>query len=196
MLLSRIVGLPTTYTNKYFHNFPKLFSINNMLSNQLKFDNRILRSLPIDENSRSYPRIVPNAIYSYSRPQFVKNPVMVAYSPSALKLLGFECNDIDALTIEEENELAEFLSGNKLPDNVSPYAHCYCGYQFGIFAGQLGDGAAISLGEVLVSSKSTSTSISTSSTVIDTKTNTAAHDLQLRYELQIKGAGITPYSRK
>ncbi|CAM9848078.1 unnamed protein product, partial [Phaeothamnion confervicola] len=49
-------------------------------------------------------------------------------------------------------------------------AHCYCGHQFGSFAGQLGDGAAIYLGEVV---------------------NRAGE----RWELQLKGAGLTPFSR-
>lgn len=51
-----------------------------------------------------------------------------------------------------------------------PYAQCYGGHQFGMWAGQLGDGRAITLGEVL-NSKSE------------------------RWELQLKGAGKTPYSR-
>ena len=51
-----------------------------------------------------------------------------------------------------------------------PYAQCYGGHQFGMWAGQLGDGRAITLGEVL-NSKSQ------------------------RWELQLKGAGKTPYSR-
>lgn len=51
-----------------------------------------------------------------------------------------------------------------------PYAQCYGGHQFGMWAGQLGDGRAITLGEVLnVNSE--------------------------RWELQLKGAGKTPYSR-
>ncbi|CAN6555998.1 unnamed protein product [Malus baccata var. baccata] len=51
-----------------------------------------------------------------------------------------------------------------------PYAQCYGGHQFGMWAGQLGDGWAITLGEVL-NSKSE------------------------RWELQLKGVGKTPYSR-
>lgn len=31
---------------------------------------------------------------------------------------------------------------------AEPHSHCYCGHQFGSFAGQLGDGAAMYLGEV------------------------------------------------
>lgn len=51
-----------------------------------------------------------------------------------------------------------------------PYAQCYGGHQFGMWAGQLGDGRAISLGEVLNSKLE-------------------------RWELQLKGSGKTPYSR-
>lgn len=40
------------------------------------------------------------------------------------------------------------MSGNVLLPGMDPAAHCYCGHQFGNFAGQLGDGAVISLGEV------------------------------------------------
>jgi uncharacterized protein YdiU (UPF0061 family) len=53
---------------------------------------------------------------------------------------------------------------------MQPYAACYGGHQFGTWAGQLGDGRAISLGEVV---------------------NAAGQ----RWELQLKGAGATPYSR-
>src|SRR5688572_32048972 len=51
-----------------------------------------------------------------------------------------------------------------------PYAACYAGHQFGSWAGQLGDGRAITLGEVV---------------------NAQGQ----RWELQLKGAGRTPYSR-
>lgn len=39
-------------------------------------------------------------------------------------------------------------TGNKLMPGADPHSHCYCGHQFGSFAGQLGDGAAMYLGEV------------------------------------------------
>lgn len=48
----------------------------------------------------------------------------------------------------ERPEFAQYLSGSKLLPGAEPLAHCYCGYQFGHFSGQLGDGAAIYLGEV------------------------------------------------
>jgi uncharacterized protein YdiU (UPF0061 family) len=66
--------------------------------------------------------------------------------------------------------LSKMCSGNKLLAGAEPAAHCYCGHQFGSFAGQLGDGATMYLGEVI--------------------NNDGA-----RVELQFKGAGKTPYSR-
>ena len=39
------------------------------------------------------------------------------------------------------------LAGNIIPEQSKPIANCYCGYQFGNWAGQLGDGRAISLGD-------------------------------------------------
>lgn len=66
--------------------------------------------------------------------------------------------------------MEQYFSGNLVIPNTQQYAHCYCGFQFGYFAGQLGDGRAIALGEVL-----------------DSKSG--------RIELQLKGAGKTPYSR-
>ena len=76
---------------------------------------------------------------------------------------------------KSENErkwLAERLSGNQLFEGSDPLAHCYCGHQFGNFAGQLGDGRAISLGDVISPE---------SGEIVD---------------LQLKGAGLTPYSRR
>ncbi|HTU61329.1 MAG TPA: YdiU family protein, partial [Polyangiales bacterium] len=66
-------------------------------------------------------------------------------------------------------EFAQVFGGNALLQGMEPFAACYGGHQFGTWAGQLGDGRAISLGEVLHRGK--------------------------RWELQLKGAGRTPYSR-
>ncbi len=66
---------------------------------------------------------------------------------------------------------AEVFGGNALLDGMEPYAANYGGHQFGQWAGQLGDGRAITLGEVLNASGQ-------------------------RWELQLKGAGPTPYARR
>ncbi|MFA5170153.1 MAG: YdiU family protein [Sulfuriferula sp.] len=67
------------------------------------------------------------------------------------------------------SEITKFLCGNSLPDNVQPIAMAYAGHQFGHYVPQLGDGRAILLGGI-------------------------AHEDQY-WELQLKGAGPTIYSR-
>jgi uncharacterized protein YdiU (UPF0061 family) len=66
---------------------------------------------------------------------------------------------------------AAFLSGNQLPAGAAPLAMAYAGHQFGLFVPQLGDGRAILLGELM------------------------GRDGQRR-DLQLKGAGRTPFSRR
>lgn len=48
----------------------------------------------------------------------------------------------------QDPSFVEYFSGNRLLPGSETAAHCYCGHQFGHFSGQLGDGAAIYLGEV------------------------------------------------
>ncbi|MDQ2702799.1 MAG: YdiU family protein, partial [Pseudomonadota bacterium] len=67
-------------------------------------------------------------------------------------------------------EFARVFGGNALLPGMQPYAANYGGHQFGHWAGQLGDGRAITLGEVVDA-------------------------VGARRELQLKGAGPTPYSR-
>ncbi|CAB4002050.1 Hypothetical predicted protein, partial [Paramuricea clavata] len=130
----------------------------------LNFDNLVLRSLPIDPIKQNFVRQVPNACFSLVDPTAVKDPEVVVHSESAMGLLDLTREQV------ERAEFAEYFSGNtKLPGSQTA-AHCYCGHQFGSFAGQLGDGAAIYLGEVL------------------------NHNGE-RWEIQLKGAGKTPFSR-
>lgn len=143
----------------------------------LRFDNRALRALPVEtppsgpEGAPSAPRPVPGACFSRVRPAPLRQPRVVALSEPALALLGLGAPPADAAAREaREAEAALFFSGNALLPGTEPAAHCYCGHQFGQFAGQLGDGAAMYLGEVC----------------------TAAGE---RWELQLKGAGPTPFSR-
>jgi uncharacterized protein YdiU (UPF0061 family) len=69
-----------------------------------------------------------------------------------------------------EPEAATLFSGNALPEDASPIAMAYAGHQFGVFVPRLGDGRAILLGEL------------------------RGRDGILR-DVQLKGAGLTPYSR-
>lgn len=136
----------------------------------LRFDNRALRSLPLDASEENVPRQVPGACFSRVRPSPVQSPRLVAMSLPALALLGLEPPVAGALE-ELEAEAALYFSGNRLLPGAEPAAHCYCGHQFGSFAGQLGDGAAMYLGEVLSPRGE-------------------------RWEIQLKGAGLTPFSRQ
>ncbi|CAI5785317.1 Selenoprotein O [Podarcis lilfordi] len=133
----------------------------------LRFDNRALRALPLDPSEENVPRPVSGACFSRVRPTPVRGPRLVAASAPALELLGLR----EPRAADEEAEAALYFSGNRLPPGAEPAAHCYCGHQFGSFAGQLGDGAAVYLGEVL---------------------NVRGE----RWEIQLKGAGLTPFSRQ
>jgi uncharacterized protein YdiU (UPF0061 family) len=68
-------------------------------------------------------------------------------------------------------EGVEILAGTRIPDGADPIAMAYAGHQFGHFVPQLGDGRAILLGEVI--------------------------DLDgIRRDVQLKGSGPTPFSRR
>ena len=135
---------------------------------ELTFDNRNVNTLPTESSMNMSSRQVPNSIFSLVNPTPLRNPIAMSYStPVFTDLLGLQT----PMTEEEVQSYAEFFSGNKVIPGSRPAAHCYCGHQFGNFAGQLGDGATMYLGEVI-------------------NQNTGK-----RWELQLKGAGKTPYSR-
>jgi uncharacterized protein YdiU (UPF0061 family) len=130
----------------------------------LRFDNTFVRDLPADPVEANRPRNVVGACYTRVTPTAVAAPRLVAFSPEVAALVG-----LDARTCESEDFAAVF-AGNRVAAGMAPYAACYGGHQFGNWAGQLGDGRAISLGEVIGPAGG-------------------------RWELQLKGAGPTPYSR-
>jgi uncharacterized protein YdiU (UPF0061 family) len=130
----------------------------------LTFDNRFVRELPGDSEWRSWPRQVRGAAFSRVRPTPVAAPRLIAHSPEVAALI-----DLPHAAVMSE-AFAGVFGGNALAQGMEPYAANYGGHQFGHWAGQLGDGRAITLGEVI---------------------NRAG----ARWELQLKGAGPTPYSR-
>lgn len=130
----------------------------------LNFDNAFVRDLPGDPEQGSRQRQVLGALYSRLQPTPVASPRVVAWSPEMAQALGLDAADL------ESPELAQVLGGNALLEGMQPFAANYGGHQFGVWADQLGDGRAISLGEVLTREGE-------------------------RWELQLKGAGPTPYSR-
>ena len=128
-----------------------------------QFDNRFQRELPGDPETGARRREVLGAAWSAVMPTPVAAPHLLAYSAEVAELLGFDT------TVVASPEFAEVFGGNALFTGMQPWAANYGGHQFGHWAGQLGDGRAISLGELLTGDK--------------------------RWELQLKGAGPTPYSR-
>ena len=130
----------------------------------LHFDNRFTRELPADPQAANFRRQVHGACYSRVAPTPVASPRLIAYAREVAELL-----DITP-AICESPEFVQVFSGNQLLDGMDPFAMCYGGHQFGHWAGQLGDGRAIILGETV---------------------NRAGQ----RLVLQLKGAGPTPYSR-
>jgi uncharacterized protein YdiU (UPF0061 family) len=130
----------------------------------LHFDNRFTRELPADPVGENRRRQVYGACYSRVLPVRTPRPQLVAFSREAAALLGLSEADC-------RSELfTRIFSGNHLLTGMDPHAACYGGHQFGNWAGQLGDGRAINLGEVV--------------------NKKGEH-----WTLQLKGAGPTPYSR-
>lgn len=103
----------------------------------LNFDNRALRLLPVDKETKNRVRQVTGACFSLVEPSPVEKPQTVAVSRSALQLLEIPESQVT------RDDFADYFSGNKLLPGSRPAAHCYCGHQFGYFSGQLGDGAAM-----------------------------------------------------
>src|SRR3954466_6027971 len=126
----------------------------------LEFDDSFTRSLSADAGSRNFVRQVAAAAYSRVTPTTVSAPRLLAWSDDCAALLGL---------LRTTDATVEILAGNRLAPTMRPYAARYGGHQFGHWAGQLGDGRAITLGELTPQGE--------------------------RWELQLKGAGPTPYSR-
>ncbi|MGB3749846.1 MAG: YdiU family protein [Rhodanobacter sp.] len=129
-----------------------------------RFDNAFVRELPADPEQGAGLRQVEGALYSRVDPVPVAAPRVLAHSHEMAARLGFSEADVASA------EFARVFGGNALLEGMQPWAANYGGHQFGHWAGQLGDGRAMSLGELV---------------------NAAGE----RWELQLKGAGQTPYSR-
>ncbi|MCO5107564.1 MAG: YdiU family protein [Burkholderiaceae bacterium] len=116
---------------------------------ELRFDN-------------SYARL-PAAFHTRLVAAPLPAPRLAAVSRSALELAG-----IDSARIGTP-EFVDVFAGNRVPLGAEPLAAVYSGHQFGVWAGQLGDGRALLLGELVTPGGP--------------------------QEIQLKGSGRTPYSR-
>lgn len=132
----------------------------NLSSSQ--FVNDFTRTFDGDKSGNPQPRQTPGVLYSLVNPSLVKQPQLIAWTTALAK----------ELNIQEPNQNdINILGGNLVTPSMQPYAACYAGHQFGNWAGQLGDGRAITLGEWPLPNGTS-------------------------WELQLKGAGLTPYSRR
>ncbi len=117
---------------------------------ELSFDNRFVRDLPADPLRHNVPRQVPGACYTLVDPTPVGSPTLLAWSDSVGRMLG--ASPPQSVT----GPVAEVLGGNRVLPGMQPYAARYGGHQFGHWAGQLGDGRAITLCEVVGAGRSAS----------------------------------------
>ena len=118
---------------------------------------RFLDETPGDSVTGGPARQVPHACWSRVEPSPAPNPELLLWSSEMGAQLGLD-------TFDEV-----VLGGGQVVEGMDPYSQRYGGHQFGNWAGQLGDGRAITLGEVQLATEV--------------------------LELQLKGAGSTPYSR-
>ena len=125
----------------------------------IQLTNFFIDQLPADPNLENTRREVLEAVYSFVRPIKTSNPTLLHVSDEMQHTLEFSNEDI------QSKEFLEFVTGNSVLENSKPFAMCYAGHQFGNWAGQLGDGRAINLGEIK------------------------------NWAVQLKGSGPTPYSR-
>jgi uncharacterized protein YdiU (UPF0061 family) len=131
----------------------------NKLKNNLT--NTFTTELPADKETKNGARQVFGACYSFVETEIPAKPQLIQYSKEMVEELGIENPNSE--------EFLAIVSGAKNIGDFKPFAMCYGGHQFGHWAGQLGDGRTINIGELEVNHK--------------------------KWALQLKGAGPTPYSR-
>ena len=131
---------------------------------KLNIQDTFNKELPADDSlAYTERRQVMEACFSFAQAKRPSAPSLLHVSKEMLSNLGLTEEDA------QSDEFKEIFSGTKTIDGTRPYAMCYGGHQFGHWAGQLGDGRAINLTEILHNDR--------------------------RWALQLKGAGPTPYSR-
>ena len=109
---------------------------------------------------------LPGDFYTALAPTPLPDPYLVCVSEPAAGLIGLDS------AVSGDPDFVRVFSGNTRMSGSHPLAAVYSGHQFGVWAGQLGDGRALLLGETIAPSEPQGT-----------------------LELQLKGAGKTPYSR-
>ena len=126
---------------------------------------KFLNAEPTAGKEQHVPRQIYKAHFTQVSPEPVPTPYLIAASESCGKSLGLNPSDFRTLQFAKAFAGNELLPGLDVPYSTNYGCHCYSSW-----FGQLGDGRAMALGEVL------------------------GEDGE-RYELQLKGCGRSPYSR-
>ena len=129
----------------------------------IKFTNDFISHFEGDTSGNLQPRQTPGVFWSKALPTPVKEIKLLAWSEAL-------ADELEIGKPASQTDL-DILGGNQVTSSMYPYAACYAGHQFGNWAGQLGDGRAITFGERITSKGE-------------------------KWELQWKGAGPTAYSRR
>ena len=125
----------------------------------MDWETRFLQSTPGEVIVNSKPREVVQSCWVGAEPEKHANISLIGWTDSVAAMFG----------IQKARHL-EF-AGQKIVNGMQPFAHCYGGHQFGQWAGQLGDGRAISIGE-------------------------GKNQTGIYHEFQLKGSGLTAFSRR
>lgn len=106
---------------------------------------------------------LPSHFYHKQAAEPVSAPALIAWNTGLARELGIQ--------VQNDSEIEEIFSGNRVAIGSDPLAQAYSGHQFGYFNPQLGDGRALLLGEVCDRSGK-------------------------QRDIQLKGSGRTPFSRR
>ncbi|PVU95994.1 hypothetical protein BB561_001468 [Smittium simulii] len=171
-------------------------------------------------------RFLQKGFWAYSVPEPQPDPSLLYLSPTAFQQCGYsdekqilnlvaynigllqkkhdyQKNNLEHISNPEFDKeiegLQEILSGNQVFNGLYPLSYCYSGHQFGEWAGQLGDGRAISLFNIMQQSGSKTIKPSSGQSSINVaQLSKHFNDVGYStdgYELALKGAGKTPFSR-
>ena len=153
----------------------------------LNLKSRFVSQMPGDPEAANFTRPVSNITHSETRPTPVSDPALIAWSLALSRELSLDRPSPNSSTLN-------VLSGNLVHPEMKPYASRYGGHQFGHWAGQLGDGRAISLGELPFKNDQSVNALFNLKPKNETVSELTVSELTV--ELQLKGAGPTPYSRR
>lgn len=131
------------------------------------------------------PRVIPKGGFSYSLPEKRPEYLYLTSSANGLRDLGLPESDTQDAVFQQivsGRDYQQFVVEEKYGFPM-PYSQTYAGWQFGQFAGQLGDGRVVNLFELEKAKE-----------VNDSQANQLLPQRQ-KYEVQLKGSGKTPYSR-